>query len=506
MVYAFLVLYKRTIIKKNGNKKSMKNLKIFFFGYLLKFSFLINAQTPTMGLMLNNQGSLDDGYVLFAPNSNKATFMINKCGDLVHSWNSNYLPGLSVYFLPDGSLMRTGYAGNTTFTAGGAGGVIQQIDWNSNLVWSYTVSNALKCQHHDIKVLPNGNILALVWEYKTKQEAVAVGRDSLLVGPAIWSESVLELQPVGTNSAIVVWEWHIWDHLVQDYDNSRPNYGTVSANPQLMNINYRAATGADWLHFNAIDYNPAFDQILISSRQQDEFYIIDHSTTSVEAASHAGGDRGKGGDFLYRWGNPYSYQMGSVVKHRLFGQHNVQWITSGLPNEGKIMIFNNGNGRTGGNYSSVDIIDPPVSQTGDYTQTLPFGPDSAEWSYHDPAPYSFYSPFISGAQQLSNGNVLVCNAGSFFELDSTKNKVWKYLNPVSTTTMTQGNTPTNYSTFRCTFYPDSYSGFNGHTLTAMGPIELNPVPNPIINTASTITIITDFNCMASGSSIPPFNN
>ena len=52
---------------------------------------------------------------------------------------------------------------------------------------------------------------------------------------------------------------------------------------------------------NAVDYNAEFDQLMISVHNLSEVWIIDHSTTTAEAAGHTGGRSGKGGDILYRW-------------------------------------------------------------------------------------------------------------------------------------------------------------------------------------------------------------
>ncbi len=438
---------------------------------------LVRAQT--IGLISHDTGTYDNGFVLFAPIMNTTTYLVDKCGKEVHSWTSAYHPGQSVYLLPDGTLLRPGSVGNTTFTAGGNGGIIEQLDWNSTVLWSYTLSDTAQCQHHDVVRLPNGHILAIVWELKSAADAIAMGRNPTLTGTTLWSEKIVELQPTGSNSATIVWEWHVWDHLVQDYDNTRPNYLPVSANPGLLNINFAATTQADWLHFNAIDYNPALDQVMISCHNFNEIWIIDHSTTTAQAAGHTGGNSGKGGDLLYRWGNPQAYNNGTAADEKLWGQHNAHWLPAGVPDAGKIMIFNNSHGLPAAtNYSSIEIVDPPVSTSGVYTATLPYLPSSSYWTYTAATPTSFYAQNISGAQQLPNGNVLICNgpAGDFFEVTGTGTKVWEYINPVKATgPMSQGTTPTQNLAFRCTQYYDTFSGFAGHTLAPGDPIELNPL-------------------------------
>ncbi len=437
---------------------------------LISVAGLANAQT-TIGLIQHSIGTLDDGYVLFSPTPGNNTYLIDKCGREVKTWTSNYKPGHSAYLLNDGTLLRAGDANNGIFNSGGSGGIIEKIDWNGNVIWNYRVSDATKCQHHDIRALPNGNVLVIAWESKTDIDAIAHGRDPALVPNTLWSEQILEIQPVGSDSGIVVWEWHLWDHLIQDFDATKSNYGVVSAQLELININYKAANVRDWIHMNSIDYNPTLDQILVSSHSFDEIWIIDHSTSTTQAASHAGGNSGRGGDLLYRWGNPRAYKTGTTTQ--FFGQHNAHWIDSGLPYQNQIMVFNNGIGRPGGDYSTVEIINPPVAGFG-YTSTLPYLPAATSWIYNSGNPNNFYSTNISGAQQLSNGNVLICDgpAGIFFEIDSTGTQVWKYVNPVSASgVMTQGAAPGQNVTFRCNFYPATFSGFAGHTLIADSIIE-----------------------------------
>ena len=147
----------------------------------------------------------------------------------------------------------------------------------------------------------NGNVLVTVWEKKTITQATAEGRDPALLATTLWVDRIMELQPAGLSGANVVWEWSVWDHLIQDYDSTKANYGVVADHPELFNLNYVPAIQADWMHVNGIAYNSDLDQIVFSSRLFSEIFIIDHSSTTAEALSHTGGNSGKGGDILYRW-------------------------------------------------------------------------------------------------------------------------------------------------------------------------------------------------------------
>ena len=299
------------------------------FILILFFPFFIFCQNQTVGLFQYDAGSYD-GYTLFSPSEN--TYLIDNCGRLVHSWQSTYPPGLSVYLLEDGSLLRTCRISNSIFSGGGSGGRVEKKDWNNNLLWSYDFSSSAYYQHHDIEPMPNGNILVLCWEYKSLIDVILSGRDpSSLADNELWPSYILEVQPQGNNGINIVWEWHLWDHLVQEFDPSKPNYGIVANHPELLDINFYKGNGKkDWLHCNSIDYNQQLDQIVIGSKTLNEFYIIDHSTTTAEAATHSGGNSGKGGDILYRWGNPESYNNGTATDQKLFGQHNVHWIYKNL--------------------------------------------------------------------------------------------------------------------------------------------------------------------------------
>ncbi len=385
----------------------------------------------------------------------------------MRTWKSDCNPGASAYLLPNGNLLRTGAVKNPPFFGGGAGGRVQEFTFDGELIWDFTLSSPTKLSHHDICKLPNGNLLMIVWEKKTAKEAIAAGRRPETVKQGhLNADCILEIQPMGKTGGKIVWEWHTFDHLIQEFDSKVANHGDPAAHPELIDVNFGEGTlaaivarpeelkklqaigyvggptgkkggpgmmGADWLHTNAIAYNAELDQIMLSIHEFNEIWIIDHSTTTAEAAGHKGGKYGKGGDLLYRWGNPRAYRAGAVKDQKLFGQHNAHWIPKGRPGAGHVMIFNNGMRRVGGAHSTVDEIVLPVDAKGHYEKPgKAYGPDKVHWSYAAPKKSDFFSSFISGAERLPNGNTLICSGanGTVFEVTPTKEMVWKYVVPL----------------------------------------------------------------------------
>lgn len=427
------------------------------------------------------------GYTLFAPLSSKTTYLIDMCGMLVNQWQSDYAPGHAAYLLEDGSLIRTAVLSpveNPTFNAGGAGGRVGRMDWDGNLIWEFEYADTDYVQHHDIEVLPNGNVLMVAWELKTESEIIAAGRDpNVILDGQLWVDHIIEVEPYGSVGGIIVWEWHLWDHMVQDFDPAKANYGVVEDHPELIDINFDRGGKTDWTHSNAIDNNEDFDQIIISVLGFSELWIIDHSTTTSQAAGHSGGNSGKGGDLLYRWGNPQTYGAGSPYDQIFFYQHDTQWIEEGLPGAGNILAFNNGTTRPEGDYSSIEEIVLPVDQFGSYTYNpgSPFGPEEQEWTFVATPPQSMYSPAISGAQRLPNGNTLICvgNYGTIVEVSQEGSIVWEYVNPVvKDIPLTQGDaipvnsTGTQNAMFRAYRYPIDFPGFEGKDMTSGSYLEL----------------------------------
>ncbi len=120
----------------------------------------------------------------------------------------------------------------------------------------------------------------------------------------------------------------------------------------------------------------------------------------------------------------------------MYGQHDCQWIDEGLPGAGNLLIFNNGTGRPGGNYSSADEVIPPINSIGTYdlAVSLPYGPAAATWSGNHPNPTSFFSSTTSGCQRQPNGNTLLVEGdrGFFIEINSGGALVWSWQSPFPT--------------------------------------------------------------------------
>ena len=368
-----------------------------------------------------------EGFVVFSPTSTTNAYLLDNDGTILHTWASSYKPGQSCYLLPDGDLLRSINVGASSI--GGSGGGVQRLAWDGTVDWEFIYSNSDHLQHHDVEVLPNGNVLMIAWDFIPRSEAAAAGRSgSYMSGTVFAPDTVIEVEP-STNS--IVWEWKAMAHLVQDLFPTRPNFDVVANHPELIDLNYPPTVPqqGDWLHLNGIDYNPSLDQILLSSHNSNEIWVIDHSTTTAEAASHSGGLYGRGGDLLYRWGNPEAYDHGAASDKKLFGQHDAQWIVAPSPGAGNILVFNNGTGR---GHSSVDeLVSPFDSSTNTYSYSLgtAYGPSAPIWSYSDPG--VFYSGYISGAQRQANGNTLICEGddGRLFEVDNSGAIVWEYINP-----------------------------------------------------------------------------
>ena len=241
----------------------------FVFGFLVFAAGISWAQQEEeRGLKLHEPEAFD-GLNLFSPLEAGTTYLIDNEGRVIHTWESDYRPASVPYLMPNGNILRPGSfgtTGNGTFRGGGAGYLIEEFTWDGEKIWEFVYSSDQHLMHHDVAPLPNGNLLILAWEMKTREEAIAAGRDpELLRGDELWSEHIIEVTPVRPEDAEIVWQWHLWDHLIQDFDETKENYRDVAAHPELVDLNPpNRRNNEDWLHINAIAYNSEHDLIALS--------------------------------------------------------------------------------------------------------------------------------------------------------------------------------------------------------------------------------------------------
>ncbi len=371
------------------------------------------------------QGQEFDGYALYNSFNSNTTYLIDKNGDIANTWSLTRPCNYTVQLMENGNIMRGAVNQSNQINGPAVGGLIQEIDPDGNVVWEFVYSTTDHVSHHDISLMPDGNVLLTAWEVKNSTQLDSMGYTG--TSNIRFPTQFIEVSQNGTGGEIV-WEWHLWDHLVQDVDPNKPNYGVVAEHPELMNINvpssgFGGPNNGDWFHINGVDYNPELDQIVFSSRFLNEVFIIDHSTTTVEAAGHTGGNSGKGGDLLYRWGNPSNFGA-SGVQTILGPVHDARWIPDdGRPRGGFIQFFNNdGDGIS----STVDALELPFASDGynyEWTAGQAYEPTGATWRHTclDNADGQ------SASNSMPNGNTYVNLSGSYmYEVDVDGNLIWQY--------------------------------------------------------------------------------
>jgi len=353
------------------------------------------AQDIQLGLRTFDQGPLglengtDAGFILYTPMFSFDTYLINRNGTVINTWQSDYLPGLSAYNLPNGDILRPK---RLNLEQGGSGG-IEEFSPDGQLIWDYIYYSFNNyTTHHDICPMPNGNVLALSYVYLSYSELIDLGRDpSITPAGGMKLEKIIEVNPIGPTSGKIVWTWDSRDHLIQDFIPEKPNYGVVGNHPELLDINYVDGSDDDLFHCNSIDYNEYTDQILVSSRNFNEVWIVNHSN----------------GYLMYRFGNPAAYHgPGSQV---FYWQHDATWIIQDGKSEGDVLVFNNGVGR---GFTTIDEINTAMNHL--------------VWSYTYPG---FFIPMFGGAQRLKSGNTLIDDTSKFYEVTPQQDVVWQYAPP-----------------------------------------------------------------------------
>lgn len=375
-----------------------------------------NNEAPTQIELTNNvevynADLLDNSMAFTSVNGGDSAFLLNKAGEKVYEWTFNDNLGNDLELLPNGKLLGIFKSADAAITFGGYGGKIKIINPDGSVDWDWEYSSPDYILHHDVEQLPNGNILALAWIKLDETAAEAVGS---VYGETIYPEKLLEINP---NTNTVVWEWNSWDHAIQDTDASFANFGVVSEHPERININYNPVTNGDIMHANGIDYDANRDVIFLSVNFYDEIWVIDHSTTTEEAALSTGGNYNKGGDLLYRLGNPLTYDN-TFGEKRFDANHFPNLIEDGEPGEGNMLVYVNGKST-----EQSKVLELAIPQNFNLQANTDNEPEVV-WSFEDT---DMYMRIVSGAVRLDNGNTLICEGDyGFWEVSPNGEVVWKY--------------------------------------------------------------------------------
>lgn len=333
-----------------------------------------------VGLIASNPKRAYPGFTLFAPLfvQSRTVYLVDLQGEIVHTWNMPYSPGLSGYLTERGTLYYNGRSPEDNFLGRFPfkGGVALEADWNSKVLWEVRRSD----HHHDGILLRNGNVLLDCFGQVPEEIARRVkggmeesdlqsgqyrSRTKTEVGK-MYSSYFAEVTPGGKT----VWEWRTWEHL----DPLEDGITEVQA-PRTM-----------WHQGNSVKELPDGD-ILASFRPTSTVVRISRET----------------GKIVWKLGPP-----------TIAGQHGPTLLENG-----NILIFDNGVHRLDESmpYSRVIEVDPATNQI--------------VWKYQDKPAWNFFSPRMGYAQRLPNGNTLITESsfGRFFEVTKEGEIVWEYVNP-----------------------------------------------------------------------------
>lgn len=249
------------------------------------------------------------GVTLYTTIGAGRTRLIDMDGNVLHEW-APPAPAKPFYGImkDNGNLLVRCYDDTEPFTGGGYGGVLVELDWDSNVVWRY--DNPVI--HHDHIVLKNGNIMVIGWEELTPEQEARVKGGRERPGErehAMLGDFLLELNADGE----AVWEWH-------GYDKLDPEQEVIEGNGMR----------GEWTHCNGVTELLNGD-ICISFRQTSQIVFISKET----------------GDVYWRFG-----------PGELSHQHNPTQLDNG-----NLLIFDNGETRAqGGVFSRVVELDPTTNE------------------------------------------------------------------------------------------------------------------------------------------------
>jgi hypothetical protein len=243
-----------------------------------------------------------------------------------------------------------------------SGRYLMRLSWNGEVVWKSEMN-----AHHDVSLTPDGRLLTLVLN---RRRIPAVDPDNDVADD--------ELTLV-TQDGEVVESFSVFDVLAAGAFPFQKAGGRSGGGRKLI----------DLLHCNAARWNgfpdlasrgplSGRDSVLVTSRHQDEVFVIDW----------------KRRELVWHWGR-------GVVS----GPHEAS-----LTSDGNVLLFDNGLVHESSRVIEVDPASPGTLRQ--------FSPGSSR----------FFDRVMGSCQRLPNGNTLIVHSegGSAFELSTEGRPAWSY--------------------------------------------------------------------------------
>ena len=315
---------------------------------------------PNAGV-IHDAAAMAEGVNLLSIHKLCRARLVDAAGAILHEWSRPGKVWGHAELLPDGSILVP--------TVEEDGSFLVKLDWRNRLVWRAEIP-----AHHDVEVLPNGNIATLTYRWRDMPGIAkdADVRDEQLVlldteGKRLQEYSIIEMLDAAPN-----WEWE----PVQ----------AAKVKGQRDRIDLLHANSVAWMRPGWEAWNPLFAEgnVLVSMRHQNRVVLLRPET----------------GELLWQWG-----------RGEMLGQHDA----TALPN-GNVLIFDNGLGR---GWSRGVEVDPRT--------------DEVVWEFRAPEPEAFYTMARGASQRLPNGNTILVDSdhGHAFEVTAAGKVVWEYYQPSS---------------------------------------------------------------------------
>jgi hypothetical protein len=309
------------------------------------------------------------GFTLFSPlpTTSKTVYLIDVLGNVVHTWNMPYPPGQSGYLTERGTLFYNGQIPNDSHV----GRAPYMGGAALEMDWKGRILWEVNHPHHnhDGIRLRNGNVL-LICQKPLPTDFVSQVRGGRAGTEYDQGKMDAPYLVEMTIKGEIVWEWRSWEHLDPERD-------AITAVQDDRDV---------WTVANSVSEMPD-GNLILSFRDISTVIMINRQTGAI----------------YWKLGAP-----------PLAGQHAPHI----LPN-GNVLLFDNGPHR-------LDHSFP-------FSRVLEINPATKEivWKYQEVRVSDFFSPRISNAQRLPNGNTFINEGwfGRFFEVTPDGSVVWEYVNP-----------------------------------------------------------------------------